>query len=112
MHFSWMALALLAVGLIVAHILITFIRRVIVKHRMVWFTQELTAAGSQIRHTAQVFCECCHTRRRRMIIYTYGGNELAPHVAHVCYQCHKRLHPMIQQRLQGAEEQPEGVTGR
>jgi len=106
MHFTWMDLVLFAALLIGAHIVITRVRALIVKHRIAWLTQEITAAGSQIRHTAHVFCECCHTRRRRMIIYAYGGDELAPRIAHVCHRCNRLLHPMLQQKAQESDERP------
>lgn len=112
MHFNWMVLILFALLLIAAHLVITAFRKLLIKRRMAWLLQEITAAGSSIRHTAHVSCECCHARKRRMIIYSYGGDEYAPRITHVCHRCHQRLHPMIQQRLQGADAQAEEVAAR
>lgn len=96
MHVSWPFVLFVAL-LLLACIVTARVHALIVRHRIAWLKQEITATGSQIRHTAHISCECCRAQGRRMVIYTYGGDERTPRTAHVCHRCNRHLQLLLSQ---------------
>ena len=103
---------LVGLGLVVCILFSAFVRRTLIRRRLILLAQDIAAAPPSTLHTFQPRCEGCFRRRRAMTHYLYGEPVRQ---ACVCRLCERRLQALLPRSTSIAPSHPlqarEGAVG-